>query len=161
MKDNIEYRVWNDSKELFFSRRSILKCNSYVEDYLSIDKYEVIDNKIFISGCFLVQGYEAKDWGDISYYLLLKSSENIYSFRLGLVNDDNLDLTLDNGFGVYRKCAFATPNYKGIELGHLTDGYYDMEVVLSKGGSVLRRNTRIKLVKKERLLLVFKYDMCE
>lgn len=94
-----------------------------------ITKISVSDSKLYIEGFGFFRNKSVSRYGEISYYLKLKSRQDEFAVRLGQDKDNLLSTRQFSGKYVdYSHAKFATMRHLGIDLKALPDGRYDIEV---------------------------------
>lgn len=144
-----EYRLFKNQNKVFLVKREILGRAANTESYFSIDDSWVKGSKFHMEGKFIVPGIDITEFNQAQYYLIAKKpiTQTQYTFQLGQVKKPNLGEFIQNSFGSYNACYYATKNLNGIDIKGCEFGTYDLYISLS-------HKSEIFTVKLDRVLIV-------
>ncbi|MEE8727854.1 MAG: hypothetical protein SOI28_03290 [Rahnella inusitata] len=102
---------------------------------------------IHYEGVYAIKGISQKEWPDADYFLVAKSANKTFTFRLGRGHRDYINGVFEKHHGEYQKSYFATIQHQGINLDSIPDDSYDLTIVLNKSGALfesIRFDTIVK-----------------
>lgn len=85
-------------------------------------------------GIFAIKGINISNWGDASYYLILKNESNTYPFRIGMTELNNSSGLFKDTNNIYKKSYFSTLGRKGVDISKIPQGNYDIFICMSHQG---------------------------
>lgn len=130
--------------------------SQYRPDICKVTKYWIKAHTIHYEGYALRYGIEARDWADITVWLVLRNSNNNYIFRYGKTRNVTLNSKFDS-CGVYTTSTFCSPGHKGIDVYTLDEGIYDVFITMQYANTLISeciskikidKNTVVEISKK-------------
>lgn len=131
--DYFEYRLFQKNGKTYLAKRDILGRDVPVNSHVALSTYWVKQNTFHVEGEFIVPGADITEFDQAKYYLIAKKTitQRQYSFELGQIKKLNLGEKINNPFGGYDACYFATLSLKGIDTTQFELGSYDLYVSLA------------------------------
>lgn len=127
-----EYRLYQKSSKTYLVKRSII--GRHVDDYsyIHIEKDWINGRTFHIEGEFIIPGADLTDFTQGKYYLIMKKTvtQRQYAFELGQIKQTGLGDKINNSFGDYNACYFATLKLEGINTTGFELGEYELYVSL-------------------------------
>ncbi|PJG58404.1 DUF6270 domain-containing protein [Aeromonas cavernicola] len=151
--NNINYNALIGSDELYIGstdfgliihRKSILTKRS--QSHFEITSTWYKDNLLHLEGIFAVQGVNVSSWGDASYYIVLQSESDSHPFKIGMLDLVTTEPLFDDTHDIYSKSYFSTVGRKGVDIGSIPRGEYDVFVVMSHHGKIFTQNTSKSII---------------
>ncbi|MCY0928484.1 hypothetical protein OTB20_20215 [Streptomyces sp. H27-H1] len=134
---SLEICLTGDEKSVKLVRRPIIGHVSQ-ETAFSLEKTWQKGRVLHVEGVFFIHGLDASQHGHATYYMVLRSPQATYSFRLGISGKAALVRAhMRRGdFNSYDYGYFATSGYKGIDLKNAAPGEYEVFISMSRGGAL-------------------------
>lgn len=121
---------YNNGEVNFFGSQLFGNPNPSGEPYVDLRVLKLDKERLFIDGVALLRGYDAADYSDLDYVLILKNNKREDDIQLPLAkgNQPNLTRSLFDGkyLTIYDKSVFTTLRYEGVDLSELPKGIYQM-----------------------------------
>lgn len=142
-----EYRLFQSNGKTFLCKRDIWGRAVNEDYYLSIDKKWTKDTLFHIEGAFVIPGVDMYEFRQGTYYLIAKKpiTQKQYVFELGQIKKSGLGLKIDNPYGAYNACYYATLGLKGIETRGFELGNYDLYISLGYKSEMFTVKTDLQL----------------
>lgn len=145
-----EYRLYQKNGKTYLVKRDIIGRRVDEYSYVRIEK-DWVNGRIFhIEGEFIVPGVDLINFTQGKYYLVLKKpiTQKQYAFELGQIRKTDLGSKINNPYGDYDTCYFATLKLEGINTADFELGEYDLYVSLGYQSEILS----VKLQKKLKII---------
>lgn len=130
--DWFEYRLYQKNGKTYLVKRDIVGRHVNDYGYINIAK-DWVDGRVFhVEGEFIVPGVDLTDFTQGEYYLILKKpiTQRQYAFELGQIKKPNFGGKINNAYGDYNTCYFATLKLEGIDTRGFELGEYELYVSL-------------------------------
>ncbi|MGL6605761.1 hypothetical protein [Aeromonas hydrophila] len=119
---------------IYLSRRTLSEyCDN---DIFELTLSKIVDNILYLEGIYAIKGIHLRDWNDATFYLSLESTDDKYVYKLGMLNNRNLNGSFREAYSIYQKSCFSTKNREGINISHLNDGSYSIFISMAINGSI-------------------------
>lgn len=130
--DWFEYRLYQKNGKTYLVKREVMGRRADQYAHLNLTSHWVNGRTIHLEGEFIVPGADLYDFTQGKYYLIFKKpiSQKQYAFELGQIKKPNLGKKIDNSFGDYDACYFATINLAGVNTAGFELGDYEIYVSL-------------------------------
>ncbi|QBQ63520.1 hypothetical protein EXH44_04340 [Actinobacillus indolicus] len=151
INNRYEYRLFKNQNKAYLVKREILGRKISEDSYVSIDNAWIQDRKFHIEGKFIVPGVNITEFNQAKYYLIVKKpiTQTQYAFELGQIKKPDLGQYINNPFGEYNACYYATKNLAGIDSSSFEFGVYDIYLSLGVGCEIFTIQLDKKLVISE------------
>lgn len=112
--------------------------------YLNLEKLEVIDNLLFVTGVAFIENESIYEYSDIDYQLLfVQNGTTKYKKPLGKVHRPEITSQFAINQGInYDKSGFATPKFQGVDISDLESGTYQLYLYIKT-----KTSTRIQSIR--------------
>lgn len=119
---------YNNGSVNFFGSQPYSNPAPTGEPYVDLRVLKLTEERLFIDGIALLRGYDAVDYSDLDYVLILKNNKDSIELPLAKGNQPHLTKSLFDGkyLTVYDKAVFTTYRYEGLDLSVLSNGTYKM-----------------------------------
>lgn len=147
-----EYRVFEKSKRVYLTKRSIIgRLVTDKDCFFSVEKFWYKNDLYHLEGVFIVLGVDMPDFHLGRYYLVARHVETgkVYSHGLGQVRNNTLSKKIDSLYGGYDACYFATMHFKGVKTEYYDTGEYEIFISLSYKSEIFTYQIDRKLFKND------------
>ena len=127
-----EYRLYQKDRKTYLVKRSIIGRRVDDYSYIHIEKDWINGRTFHLEGEFIIPGADLTDFTQGKYYLIIKKTvtQRQYAFELGQIKQTGLGDKINNPFGDYNTCYFATLKLEGINTTGFELGEYELYVSL-------------------------------
>lgn len=139
-----ELYIGTHDDSLVIHRKTLLTKNNFYNFNVTSQWHR--DSFLHIEGVFAIQGVDVSNWGDASYYIVLKDTLNSYPFRIGMSDLVNSALLFEDTHDIYKKSYFSTIGRKGIDISQIPNGEYDVFIVMSHHGKLFSQEIYDKVM---------------
>lgn len=98
-------------------------------------------NLLHYEGVFAIKGVNVSNWGDASYYIVLKGATGVFPFRIGMSELNNSGKLFKDAHDIYKKSYFSTLGGKGINISKIPKDNYDVFICMSHQGKTFLQKT--------------------
>ena len=147
-----EYRICQKEVSVYLTKRPVIgRLISDQDCFFSIEKFWHKNDLYHLEGILIVPGVDMPVFHLGNYYVIAqhKDSGKIYSHGLGQVRDNTLSKKVDNPYGGYDACYFATMGFKGVDAQSYDAGEYTIYISLSYRSEIFTYQTKKTLLKKD------------
>lgn len=96
------------------------------ESIIDLKKMVIINNTMYLHGIGILLGYNAKNYSDIHYELIMQSANQTHIKELAKSHHPELTAQYGQNALCYDKCWFATRAYQGIDISDVPAGEYQL-----------------------------------
>lgn len=131
--DYFEYRLFQKNGKTYLTKRNIIGRDVPSGSHVTLTADWAKQTIFHVEGEFIVPGIDITEFNQAKYYLIAKKTitQRQYVFELGQIKKPNLGEKINNPFGGYDACYFATLSLKGINTAQFELGNYDLYVSLA------------------------------
>lgn len=124
---------YNNGQHNFFGSQPHSNPKPSGVPYVDLRVLKLTEERLFIDGVALLRGYDAADYSDLDYTLVLKTNKETIELPLAKGNQPYLTKTLFDGkhLTVYDKAVFTTYRHAGLELANLPKGTYSLSIKIN------------------------------
>ncbi len=132
-----EYYLVSRKNDIFLTKRNILG-DKNISSLFTLNSYWVRESRFHIEGEYIIKGLAMPDFHIGNYYLVAKNltSNETYSYLLGQVKKNDLSKKLNDIYGNYVSCYYATMKFEGIDTQIWENGEYELYVSLSHNNEI-------------------------
>ncbi|CUU53000.1 prolyl oligopeptidase family serine peptidase [Actinobacillus pleuropneumoniae] len=142
-----EYYLVSRKNDTFLTKRNILG-DKNISSLFTLNSYWVRESRFHIEGEYIIKGLAMPDFHIGNYYLVAKNltSNETYSYLLGQVKKNDLSKKLNDIYGNYVSCYYATMKFEGIDTQIWENGEYELYVSLSHNNEIFSEKLNKKLL---------------
>ncbi|WP_429152641.1 accessory Sec system protein Asp2 [Aeromonas veronii] len=151
-----EISIVSYADNIYLSRRRLSDfCES---DIFEINVSKVVGNTFFLEGLYAIKGIHLREWNDANFYLSLENADNRYVYKLGMLNNNNLNGSFQELYSIYQKSAFSTMNREGVNIAHINDGDYTVFISMAVNGSIYTKKCSFYLNAKKNEFIICHHE---